>query len=194
MQIFRPLKWKKTEQFQERTFAQDAYAATKSTALSKDHEIKTCRFCRFFILCSSAVKQLETAEDHQTSENDQPQLGRKQKCTDRTNPDDQQNQSEQLYLAGSPAAWLFKFKRQCDHFLIKHQICKGQHENHENDIPNENWDGMYDQHRTGNRHDNAYQSENQPFFSQRRPPITILCFSRGDRAKIISHLPQNMVK
>jgi hypothetical protein len=34
MQIFRPLKLKKTEQFQERTYAQDAYAATKSTALS----------------------------------------------------------------------------------------------------------------------------------------------------------------
>jgi hypothetical protein len=34
MQIFRLLKLKKTEQFLERTYAQDAFVATKSTALS----------------------------------------------------------------------------------------------------------------------------------------------------------------
>lgn len=77
---------------------------------------------------------------------------------------------------------------------VDHQICKNQDQDDQDDIPYENRDGMYNDYRTGNSHRDSYQPQNQIIIFQSRPPVNILCFQMGCRAKIISHLDQNMVE
>jgi hypothetical protein len=81
--------------------------------------VKALRFTFLPVIYVSAIEQLEAAENHQTSENDKPQLGREQERADRADPDDQQDQPEQFDFSGFPAAYFFIVfkKRQRNHFL-----------------------------------------------------------------------------
>ena len=100
-----------------------------------------------------------------------------------------------LYLKNDNAITSFDSVAGGDRFsCVEHQICKNQDQERQDDIPYENRDGMYHNYRTGNSHRDSYQPHNQIIFSQRIPPVSILCFPTGCRAKIISHLPLIMVK
>jgi hypothetical protein len=100
-----------------------------------------------------------------------------------------------LYLKNDNAITSFDSVGISTYFLcVEHQICKNQDQEDQDDIPYENRDGMYHNYRTGNSHRDSYQLQNQIIFSQRIPPVYILCFQTGCRAKIISHLDENMVE
>lgn len=63
-----------------------------------------------------AVKQLEAAEDHNSSQYDNPKFGGKDKCTDRADSYNKQDQTEQFNLSRLSAAYFFK--SHSDHILI----------------------------------------------------------------------------
>jgi len=68
------------------------------------------------LLCVLAIKQLKAAEDHQSTQYDDPKLRGEYKSADRTDPYDKEDQTEQLNLSRFSAAEYFS-KSHTDHIL-----------------------------------------------------------------------------
>jgi len=56
----------------------------------------------------SKIEKLKSDKDHQSCQQYEQYLGGEEKHTDRTDPDDQQDEAEQFGFPLSPAAHLFK--------------------------------------------------------------------------------------
>lgn len=80
-----------------------------------------------------------------------------------------------LYLNNDKTITSFDSVGSSMHFsCVQHQICKDQDQYDQDDIPYENRDGMYYDHRTGNSHRDPYKPKNQIILSQHIPPVNIL--------------------
>ncbi|QOX62802.1 Asp23/Gls24 family envelope stress response protein [Anoxybacterium hadale] len=76
---------------------------------------------------------------------------------------------------------------------IQQKKHKDQDEKDQQHIPDNSRDGMYDNDRARDRHNNSYQSDHYRISSQCIPPISIVCLQIRDRAKIIFHFIQNVI-